>query len=336
MKIAIDAMGGDYAPREIVAGTLLAAEANPEWQLILIGHKEKIKPYLTQAFPNLTIHHAAETIEMDEHPANTVRRKKDASIVVATRLVKEGQADAIVGAGSTGAQMAAALLGLGRIRGIDRPAIVAVMPTLNGGKVVLDVGANPDAKPLNLLQYAGMGSIYAEKILGFQHPQVGLLNIGSEEGKGNELTQQAYELLKTAPLNFVGNVEGRDVPYGRVDVVVCDGFVGNVLLKSFEGLSAALFELIKERITANSLRKLGALAIKPGLKELVKMMDHAEVGGAPLLGVDGVSVICHGSSNAKAIFNAIRVAKECVDVRLIETIRQELAQQAPARQEGEV
>ncbi|MDR3288382.1 MAG: phosphate acyltransferase PlsX [Peptococcaceae bacterium] len=324
MKIAVDAMGGDYAPREIVAGTLLAAAACPEIDIILVGQVEKIKPYMTAQPANVALLNASEAVEMDEHPASAVRRKKDASIVVATRLVREGKADAVVSAGNTGAQMAAALLGLGRIQGIDRPAIIAVLPTLKGGKVVLDVGANPDAKAENLLQYALMGSIYAEKILGLERPQVGLLNIGSEEGKGNELTQLAYPLLKQAPIHFAGNVEGRDIPYGRVDVVVCEGFVGNVLLKSFEGLVGALFELIKEKITANSLRKLGALAIKPGLKEIAKIMDYTEVGGAPLLGVNGISVICHGSSNAKAISNAVRVARECVEVRLIEQIREDL------------
>lgn len=326
MKIAVDAMGGDYAPGEIIKGALRSAIANPEIEVILVGQPERIEEFLSKGKrpKNISIKAAAEIVAMDEHPAQAVRKKKDSSIVVSTRMVKEGEADAIVSAGSTGAQMAAALLGLGRIKGIDRPAIVTVLPTLEGGKLILDVGANPDAKPEHLVQYAMMGSIYAERILGINKPKVGLLNIGGEEGKGNELTQATYPLLKEAPLSFIGNIEGRDVPYGRADVVVCDGFVGNVLLKTTEGLAGALFQLIKEKITSTPIRKLGALAVKPGLKEIGKMLDYAEYGGAPLLGVDGISIICHGSSNEKAIFNAIRVAKECVESRFIEEIKEEL------------
>lgn len=322
MRIAVDAMGGDYAPAEIIKGTLKAAALYPQLELILVGKKELLQPYLpsVEIPASISFQEASEIITMDEHPAKAVRNKKDASIVVATRLVKEGLADAVVSAGSTGAQMAAALLGLGRIKGIERPAIATVMPTLEGGKLVLDVGANPDARPEHLLQYAIMGSVYAEKILGIIHPRVGLLNIGSEEGKGNELTQAAFQLLKSAPVNFIGNIEGRDVPYGRADVIVCDGFVGNVLLKTAEGLASALFELIKEKITATNLRKFGALIVKPGLKEIAQTMDYAEYGGAPLLGVRGISIICHGSSKEKAIYNAIRVAQECVTTRITERL----------------
>lgn len=326
MKIAVDAMGGDYAPEEIVKGAIKGALAYPELEVILVGQPAKIEEFLPSSGcpKNLSIKEATEVVAMDDHPAQAVRKKKDSSIVVATRMVKEGQADALISAGSTGAQMAAALLGLGRIKGIDRPAIATVLPTLEGGKLVLDVGANPDAKPEHLVQYAMMGSIYADRILGIKNPKVGLLNIGTEETKGNELTLATYPLLKEAPLNFIGNIEGRDVPFGRADVVVCEGFVGNVFLKATEGLAGALFQIIKEKITATPVRKLGALAIKPGLKEIGKMMDYAEYGGAPLLGVNGISIICHGSSNEKAIFNAIRVAKECVESRFIEGIKEEL------------
>ncbi|HHY27556.1 MAG TPA: phosphate acyltransferase PlsX [Desulfitobacterium dehalogenans] len=326
IRIAVDAMGGDHAPGEIVKGALRSIEYF-DIEVILVGRPELIKEFLPQGnLPaKVRIKEANQVVGMDEHPAQAVRRKKDSSIVVATRLVKEGEADALVSAGSTGAQMAASLLGLGRIKGIDRPAIVTVLPTLEGGKLLLDVGANPDAKPEHLLQYAMMGSIYAESILGIENPKVGLLNIGTEETKGNELTQTAYPLLQKAPLNFIGNVEGRAIPYGQAaDVVVCEGFVGNVVLKTTEGLAGALFQLIKEKITSTPLRKLGALAIKPGLKEIAKMMDYAEYGGAPLLGVNGISIISHGSSNEKAIFNAIRVAKECVESGFIEEIRKEL------------
>lgn len=325
MRIAVDAMGGDHAPEEIIKGSLIAAEANPNLQLILVGQEDRILSILPQSRPkNISIYGATEVIEMDEHPANAVRKKKDSSIVVATKLVKLGDADAVVSAGSTGAQMASALLGLGRIKGIERPAIITVLPTPEGGKLILDVGANMDATPEQLCQYALMGSIYAKKILGISNPRVGLLNVGSEEGKGNELTQKAYPLLVATPVNFIGNVEGRDVPYGRADVVICDGFAGNILLKSLEGLAGVLFQQIKEKITSNMVRKLGALAVKPGLKEIAQMMDYAEYGGAPLLGVNGISIICHGSSKAKAISNAIRVARECVQVNLIEQIREDI------------
>lgn len=325
MRIVVDAMGGDYAPEEIIKGMLLAAETWPDLHLILVGQQERILPFFLSPKPtNISLVEASEEIGMDEHPASAVRKKKDASIVVATRLVKHGEADAVVSAGSTGAQMAAALLGLGRIKGIERPAIATVMPTAKGGKLILDVGANLNASPEHLYQYALMGSIYAGKILGIPNPRIGLLNIGSEDGKGNELTRNAYSLLKVAPVNFIGNVEGRDVPYGRADVVVCEGFVGNVLLKTAEGVVELFVKLIKEKITSTMIRKLGALAVKPGLIEIAQMLDHAGYGGAPLLGVNGISIICHGSSKAKAIFNAIRIAQECVQVRLIEQIREDL------------
>jgi len=325
VKIAIDVMGGDFAPEEIIKGALMAAETSPDVHLILVGQTERMLPFLTGTRPkNISLVEAAEVIGMDEHPANAVRKKKDASIVVATHLVKLGEADAVVSAGSTGAQMAAALLGLGRIKGIERPAIATVLPTVEGGKLILDVGANLDATPGQLCQYALMGSIYAERILGIPNPRVGLLNVGSEEGKGNELTQKTFPLLREAPINFIGNIEGRDIPYGRADVVVCEGFVGNILLKMSEGLAGVFVQVIREKITSNMIRKLGALAVKPGLKEFAQMMDYAEYGGAPLLGVNGISIICHGSSKEKAIFNAIRVARECVQTQFIQQIREEL------------
>lgn len=331
MKIAIDAMGGDYAPAEIIKGTLKAAAVYPHLELILIGKMELMQPYLSGiTIPeSISFQEASEIITMDEHPANAVRKKKDASVVVATRLVKEGLADAVVSAGSTGAQMAAALLGLGRIKGIERPAIATVLPTLDGGKLILDVGANLDARPEHLLQYAIMGSIYAEKIMGITNPRVGLLNIGSEEGKGNELTQAAYRLLKTARINFTGNIEGRDIPYGCADVIVCDGFAGNVLLKTAEGIAAFFIELVKDKLTATYVRKLGALLVKPVMKEIAQTVDYAEYGGAPLLGVNGISIVCHGSSREKAIINAIRVAQECISVRITERIGMDLIKQQP-------
>lgn len=327
MRIALDAMGGDYAPGEIIKGAVKAAQAYPRMEIILVGQSARINPLLSNIPANMSLLEASEVIGMDEHPAQAVRKKKDSSIVVATRLVKEKKADAVVSAGSTGAQMASALLGLGRVKGVERPGIATVLPTLAGGKLVLDVGANPDAKPEHLLQYAQMGSIYAHHIMGIENPRIALLNIGTEESKGNELTQHAYPLLQASSLNFSGNIEGRDVPYGRADVVVCDGFVGNVVLKTAEGLAGALFELIKDKITSTPVRKLGALAVKPGLKEIARMMDYAEYGGSPLLGVNGISIVCHGSSKEKAIFNAIRVAGECAEAGLTELIAQEMTAQ---------
>lgn len=327
MRIALDAMGGDYAPGEIIKGAVKAAQAYPRMEIILVGQSVRINPLLSNIPANMSLLEASEVIGMDEHPAQAVRKKKDSSIVVATRLVKEKKADAVVSAGSTGAQMASALLGLGRVKGVERPGIATVLPTLAGGKLVLDVGANPDAKPEHLLQYAQMGSIYAHHIMGIENPRIALLNIGTEESKGNELTQHAYPLLQASSLNFSGNIEGRDVPYGRADVVVCDGFVGNVVLKTAEGLAGALFELIKDKITSTPVRKLGAMAVKPGLKEIARMMDYAEYGGSPLLGVNGISIVCHGSSKEKAIFNAIRVAGECAEAGLTELIAQEMTAQ---------
>jgi glycerol-3-phosphate acyltransferase PlsX len=325
MRIAVDAMGGDYAPGEVVKGALKAAEVYPDLHIILVGQKDKVISCFTGPKPErVEIWEASDVIEMNEHPAGAIKKKKDSSIVVATRLVKEGKADALVSAGNTGAQMAAALLGLGRIKGISRPAIATVLPTLRQGKLLIDVGANPDAKAENLLQYGLMGSIYAEIILGINKPGVALLNIGSEEGKGNEVVQAAYELFKQSDLNFIGNVEGRDIPYGKADVIVCDAFVGNIVLKTIEGMASSLFQLIKEKITSDPVRKLGALLVKPGLKEIARALDYEQYGGAPLLGVSGTSVICHGSSKEKAIFNAVRVAKECVEEGIIDKIKNEL------------
>jgi len=328
MRIAVDAMGGDYAPTELVKGSFRAAEFFPELKIILVGQKDKILEYApgNSLKSNMEIYEASEVVGMDEHPAAAIKKKKDASIVVATRLVKEGSADALVSAGSTGAQMAAALLGLGRVKGISRPAIATVLPTLQKGKLMIDVGANPDASPENLLQYGMMGSIYAKRILGIENPKVALINIGSEEGKGNEVVQAAYELFKTASFNFIGNIEGRDIPYGTADVMVCDAFVGNIVLKTIEGMASSLTQLLKEKLTANSVRKIGALLVKPGLREFAHTLDYAEYGGAPLLGVNGTSIVCHGTSKEKAIYNAIRVAKECVENKVIAEITDSLGQ----------
>ncbi|MCL1851444.1 MAG: phosphate acyltransferase PlsX [Peptococcaceae bacterium] len=318
MKIAVDAMGGDNAPQAIVLGCIQAAANWPDLEIILVGDPAKIQESLKEPLPdNIVIEKASEIIGMDEHPANAVRYKKDASIVVATRLVKEKQADALVSAGSTGAQMAAALLTLRRIPGINRPAICTVLPAPAGPKTLLDVGANPDADAENLYQFALMGSIYAQHILKTPHPRIALLNIGSEEGKGNKLAQQTYTLLKNSPLNFTGNIEGRDLLQDKADVYVCDAFVGNIALKTLEGLSSHFFSTLKEKMTASIVRKIGAAMIMPALREIARSFDYSDYGGAPLLGVNGTSIVCHGSSNAKAIMNAVRIAKECVEEDVI-------------------
>ncbi|WP_366921618.1 phosphate acyltransferase PlsX [Metallumcola ferriviriculae] len=311
MRIAVDAMGGDNAPEEIVAGALLARN-ELGYDITLVGDEQRMRELLPSD-TDIEIRHATEIIHMDEAPAVAVRRKKDASIVVATKLVKDGYAEAIVSAGSTGAQMTAALFDLGRIKGIKRPAISTLFPTAKGPKVLLDSGANADSKPENLVQFAHMGCIYAEKVLGMENPTVGLLNIGSEEGKGNELTVETYQLLKNESLNFIGNVEPRDITIGNVDVMVCDGFVGNIVLKLAEGLGTFLMNAIKDQLTSTYRYKIGAAMVAPGIRNIKKLMDYSEYGGAPLLGVDGVSIISHGSSDAKAIKNAIKAAGVCVN-----------------------
>jgi glycerol-3-phosphate acyltransferase PlsX len=261
---------------------------------------------------------------MDEHPASSVRKKKGSSIVQANLLVKEGSAQAVVSAGSTGAAMAASLLYLGRIKGIDRPAIASVLPTMKGGTVLLDVGANVDCKPQYLLQFAIMGNLYASKILGIIKPRVGLLNIGEEETKGNELTLAAFPLLRQSGIDFIGNVEGREVFSGDIDVIVCDGFVGNIVLKTSEGLAMALKSMIKQEISCSITAKLGILLTLPSLKRFRQRIDYTEYGGAPLLGINGISVISHGSSTAKAIKNAIRVAADAVENGLVSSIRADI------------
>jgi len=325
MKIAVDAMGSDYAPQEIVLGAIQAVKEY-HCEVVLVGDQTQLETELNQQGNwqqwGITIQHASQVIEMHEHPSVAVRKKKDASVVVATRLVKEGQCAAVVSAGSTGAAVAAALFGLGRIKGIGRPAIATPIPNLNGTTILLDSGANVDSKPKHLVQNAIMGSIFAEYILGISQPRVGLLNIGEEENKGNDQCLETFPLLKQMQtIHFIGNVEGRDIPKGTVDVVVCDGFVGNVVLKFGEGLASVILQLVKDSIKQSGwLAKLASLMILPALKKLRQKLDYAEYGGAPLLGVNGGFIICHGSSHAKAIKNAIRVACEFSQNRVVEHI----------------
>lgn len=332
MKIAIDAMGGDFAPEQVVLGAVEAAKEY-DCQIVLVGDELKIRPVLEQT-PNwkelnITVHHASDVIGMGEHPGAAVRRKKDSSIVVATRLAREGVCDAVLSAGSTGAAVASALLGLGRIKGIDRPTIATPMPNINGVTMLLDSGANVDSKPHHLVQSAIMGSIYSQYVFGIEHPRVGLLNIGEESTKGNEQALSTYPLLKELKtIHFIGNAEGRDITSGNVDVVVCDGFVGNVVLKFGEGLAKAILKLMKDAVKNGSfLAKIGALMLSPTLKKLSKKIDYAEYGGAPLLGVDGCFIICHGSSDAKTIKSAIRAANEYVSKDVLQHIRENIAKE---------
>ncbi len=331
MKIAVDVMGTDYGPKELVLGAVNAVKAY-DCETVLVGDEKVIKELLVKYHADkderITVHHASEVIEMSEHPAIAVKSKKDASIVVAARLLRNKECDALVSSGSTGAAVAAALFGVGRIKGVERPAIATPIPSLTGTTVVLDSGAKVDAKPEHMKQSAIMGTVYAEKILKISAPRVGLLNIGEEETKGNEVALATYPLLKKErTIKFIGNVEGRDINKGTVDVVVCDGFVGNVVLKFGEGLAKAIMTMVKEAILKGGiLAKLGGLLIKPALKGLKKRLDPAEYGGALLLGIRAPFIICHGSSKAKAITNAIRVAMDFAEQDVVSIIAQRIAE----------
>jgi glycerol-3-phosphate acyltransferase PlsX len=326
MKIAVDAMGGDFAPQEIVAGAVEAAR-DFGISVILTGPIDVLQRELQKhQYPEelIEIVAADETIEMGEHPARAVRKKKNASVVVANQLVKDGKANAVVSAGNTGAAMTASLFILERIPGISRPAIAIPVPTVKGVSVLLDAGANADCDPEDLVQFAVMGSIYAEKVLGASMPRVALLSIGEEETKGNKLTIEAHQLLKKAPINFMGNIEGKDLLTGEADVIVCDGFVGNTVLKLVEGLAGTLFAQIKDVFCQNPLTKLAALAVLPGIKGIGKRFDYSEYGGTILLGVNGISLISHGRSNAKAMRNAIRAAHQAAMEGVIGIISHQL------------
>ena len=336
MKVAIDAMGGDFAPKENVLGAIEALKEykDKNLEIILVGNKEKILEFLPPDYSdtlNITIHHTTEIIEMNDHPAAAVREKKDSSLVIATKLVKEGICHAVVSAGNTGAAVASSLFILGRIKNIERATIATPIPNLTGTTVLLDSGANVDSKPKHLLQSAIMGSIYAEHILKIHKPRIGLLNIGEEESKGNKQSLDTLPLLKnldSAKFNFIGNVEGRDIPQGSVDVVVCDGFVGNVVLKFGEGLAYAILKILKNAVeTGSILTQIAAFFLKPALRGLKKKFDYAEYGGAPLLGVNGCCIICHGSSKAQAIKNAIRVATEFKENDILNNISTSIDQE---------
>lgn len=326
MRIAIDAMGGDHAPHSNVEGVLRAAKEWPDTKMILVGDEQQLAPLVSNAPSNVEVLHASEVIEPEDEPVKAVRRKKDASMVVAGRLVKEGNAEALISAGNTGALMTTGLLVLGRIPGIDRPGLATMLPTLDGrGVLALDLGANMDARPEHLQQYAQMGSLYRRSMEGLSAPRVGLLNVGTEAGKGNELTKEAYPLLDELPIHFVGNVEARDVMNGACDVLICDGFAGNILLKAMEGTAAAVFGALKSAFTRTVASKLAAAVLAPGLREFKNKLDYTEYGGAPLLGVAGVCIKGHGSSDAHAIKNAVRQARLTIQSELVPRLSKEIS-----------
>jgi glycerol-3-phosphate acyltransferase PlsX len=304
-------MGGDHAPREIVKGALLAAAEDPV-EVILVGKEEVIRRELAELGArqqHIEIVDAREVVEMDDTALAPLRKKRNSSVRVAANLVAEGKAGAFVSAGNTGATWTSARAVIGMIEGVSRPALAAIVPSSKGHTLLLDVGANVDAKPNHLREFAVMGHFYAQMVFGIEAPRVGLLSIGEEEGKGNELTKETYRVMKETGLNFIGNAEGRDVYNGNCDVVVCDGFIGNVVLKASEALGEMISKLLREEMTRSFKRKAGALLAKGAFDGLKKRIDYSEYGGAPLLGVKGGCIVCHGRSNAKAIKNAIRMAR---------------------------
>jgi glycerol-3-phosphate acyltransferase PlsX len=327
MKIAVDAMGGDNAPHAIVAGAVQAAK---EYGIgiILVGIEQSIQTELkkhphAQSLP-IEIRNATEVVDMLDSPVTVYRRKKDSSIRVANELVKSGEAVAVISAGHSGAAMATSLFVLGSLEGVERPAIATFMPTMKGTSIILDVGANVDCKPNHLLQFAIMGEVYAKYVLKNPNPRVGLLSIGEEATKGNELTKEAFKLLTETSLNFIGNVEGRDVMSGNADVVVCDGFIGNVVLKLSEAVAEAIGLMIRENIGDNLIKKLGYFMMRPVFRALKRRVDYAEYGGMPLIGINGISIISHGRSSAQAIKNAIRVAAELAKSEAIRHIHEDI------------
>jgi glycerol-3-phosphate acyltransferase PlsX len=320
ITVAVDAVGGDFAPDEILAGVAMAVAGDAALKITLLGPSEVVEPYASLQGGRVSTHATTQVIEMSEHPATAVRTKKDSSIVVGCRLVKERKADAFFSAGSTGGAMAAATLIMGRIPGVHRPAIATVLPTSGSPTVLLDVGANADCRPEHLLQFALMGSAYASTVLGVVHPRVALLNIGEEPTKGSILAQESHALMAGAVPGFAGNIEGRDVLSGAADVIVTDGFTGNVALKLLEGASRVLLGQVRDAMTSTAVNKAAASVLKPALTRLKERLDPDTYGGAPLLGVDGICIIAHGSSRSRAVCNGIRVAAQAGRGALTEQI----------------
>lgn len=328
MKIAIDGMGGDNAPVAVVQGAIDALKEYDNIELYITGPEELINAELekyTYSKEKINVIDAKEVISPNEHPVMALRKKKDSSIVKALELVKDGVCDAIISGGSTGAFLAGCTLTIGRIKGVERPALAPIMPGRHGSFMIVDVGANVDCKPQFLVQFAKMGKIYYEKVFDIKNPSIGLINIGEEEEKGNELTKAAFKLLKEEKnINFKGNVEPREIPVGNTNVLVCDGFVGNTALKMYEGSAASILGIIKDEVLKSSITsKLGILLLKPVLKNCLKKFDYKEYGGAPFLGVNGICIKAHGSSDGKAFKNAIRQTKIFYEKRVLEDMKNE-------------
>lgn len=326
MKIAIDGMGGDYSPSAIVQGSVMAVKEF-DVELIITGPEDIIGKELEKYdYPKekITVLNATQVVTTNEPPVMAIRKKKDSSLYKALELVKKGEASGVVSAGSTGAFMAGALFIVGRIKGIDRPALAPIMPGKNGPFMIIDCGANAECKPANLLQFAIMGKVFFQNFMAIDNPSIGLVNIGAEEEKGNELTKASYQLLKNSSLNFAGNVEPREVSNGDVNILVCDGFVGNTILKMYEGVASNIFSMLKEEIMSSSISKIGGILLKPVFKRFKKKFDYKEYGGAAFLGVKGVCIKAHGSSDGKAVKNAIRQAKKACDNELVDKIKDEL------------
>jgi phosphate acyltransferase len=324
VRVAVDAMGGDHGPSEVVPGALAYARSHPEDSIILVGDEAVLAPLLRDRPANVRTAHASQVVEMDEHPAMALREKKDASILVAMDLVKHAEADAVVTAGHTGAGMAAAVLRLGRIRGVDRPGLAIQMVGTARPFVLLDIGANPDSSADNLAQYARMGSIFSERVLGVERPRVALLSIGEEKGKGDARIQRATELIDETDLNFIGNVEGKDLTLQMADVVVCDAVLGNVVIKFFEGLSTMIFDMLRAEFRSGIRGRLAYLLMRPGIARIRRTFDYEVVGGSPLLGVRGAVIITHGRARRRMIEHAVRVGATTARERVAERIAESL------------
>ncbi|NJD56982.1 MAG: phosphate acyltransferase PlsX [Nitrospirae bacterium] len=323
MKVVLDAMGGDHAPQVNIEGAVETVQESDDIEIILVGDETAIRKELKgkkHRTDRISIVHASQVVEMHESPTVAIRKKRDSSIRVGVNLVKAGKADAFVSAGHSGVVMGTSLLLLGMSKGVDRPAIATLMPTLKDTFILLDVGANVDCKPENLQQFALMGNIYCKLVLGREKPKVGLLSIGEEDVKGNELTKEAFKLIRQSSINFIGNIEGKDIFTGTADVVVCDGFTGNIALKISEGLAEVILKMLKREISNVTAGRIGYLMLKPAIRNFKKRTDYDEYGGAPLLGINGTSIISHGRSSAKAIRNALRVADNFARKRVYEAI----------------
>ncbi len=325
VRVAVDAMGGDHGASEVVPGALIFARSNPTDEVILVGDDATVRSLADPLPPNVRVVHASQVVGMDEHPALALREKKDSSILVATDLVRRGEADAVVTAGHTGAGMAAAVLRLGRLPGVDRPALAVQMITESGPMVLLDIGANPDSTPENLAQFARMGAIFAERVLGVRHPRVALLSIGEEKGKGDARIQRATELLDASTLRFEGNIEGKDLTKHQADVVVTDAIVGNVVIKFFEGLSTFIFDLWRAEFRRSIRGRIGYLLMKPGVERIRNVFDYEKAGGSPLLGVRGTVIITHGRATRRMIGFACDVAATTARTRVPDMIAESLA-----------